>query len=49
MSFFVNKTSIISEKNDYKTFEEYINAIVYDYNYLRPNYTLNYKTPIELN
>ena len=24
-----------------------INAIIYDHNYLRPSYALNYKTPIE--
>ena len=34
-------------QNDYETVEDYINAIIYDHNYLRPSYALNYKTPIE--
>lgn len=34
-------------QDDYDTVEDYINAIIYDHNYLRPNYALNYKTPIE--
>ena len=34
-------------QDDYETVEEYINAIIYDHNYLRPSYALNYKTPIE--
>ena len=34
-------------QNDYDTVEDYINAIIYDHNYLRPSYALNYKTPIE--
>lgn len=34
-------------QDDYETVEEYINAIVYNHNYLRPSYALNYKTPIE--
>ena len=34
-------------QDDYDTVEDYINAIIYDHNYLRPSYTLNYKTPIE--
>ncbi len=33
--------------NNYNTVQEYINDIVYDNNYLRPSYALNYKTPIE--
>ena len=32
---------------NYDTVEEYIDAIIYDHNYLRPSYALNYKTPIE--
>lgn len=34
-------------QEDYETVEDYINAIIYDHNYLRPSYALNYKTPIE--
>ncbi len=34
-------------RHDYDTVEDYINAIIYDHNYLRPSYALNYKTPIE--
>ena len=34
-------------QGDYETVEDYINAIIYDHNYLRPSYALNYKTPIE--
>lgn len=34
-------------QDDYETVEDYINAIMYDHNYLSPCYTLNYKTPIE--
>lgn len=34
-------------QDDYDTVEEYIDAIIYDHNYLRPSYALNYKTPIE--
>ena len=34
-------------QEDYDTVEDYINAIIYDHNYLRPSYALNYKTPIE--
>ena len=34
-------------QDDYDTVEDYVNAIIYDHNYLRPNYALNYKTPIE--
>ena len=33
--------------DDYETVEDYINTIIYDHNYLRPSYALNYKTPIE--
>ena len=32
---------------DYNTVQEFIDDIVYDNNYLRPSYALNYKTPIE--
>ena len=34
-------------QDDYETVEDYINAIIYDHNYLRPSYALKYKTPIE--
>ena len=34
-------------QDDYDTVEDYINAIIYDHNCLRPSYALNYKTPIE--
>ncbi len=34
-------------QEDYETVEQYIEAIIYDHNYLRPSYALNYKTPIE--
>ena len=34
-------------QDDYETVEDYINDIIYDHNYLRPSYALNYKTPIE--
>ncbi len=30
-----------------KMIKDYINAIIYYRNYLRPSYALNYKTPIE--
>jgi len=33
--------------NNYNTIQDFIDEIVYDNNYLRPSYTLNYKTPIE--
>lgn len=33
--------------NNYTTVQEFIDDIVYDNNYLRPSYALNYKTPIE--
>ena len=35
------------DKNNYNTVQEFIDDIVYDNNYLRPSYALNYKTPIE--
>ena len=34
-------------QDDYDTVEDYIDAIIYDHNYFRPSYALNYKTPIE--
>lgn len=34
-------------QEDYETVEDYIEAIIYDHNYLRPSFALNYKTPIE--
>jgi len=33
--------------NNYNTVQEFIDEIVYDNNYFRPSYSLNYKTPIE--
>ncbi len=33
--------------NNYNTVQQFIDDIVYDNNYLRPSYALNYKTPIE--
>ena len=33
--------------NNYNTVQEFIDNIVYDNNYLRPSFALNYKTPIE--
>ena len=33
--------------NNYNTVQEFINDIIYDNNYLRPSYALNYKTPVE--
>ena len=33
--------------NNYSTVQEFIDDIVYDNNYFRPSYALNYKTPIE--
>ena len=33
--------------NNYNTVYDFIDDIVYDNNYLRPSYALNYKTPIE--
>ena len=38
---------IDSNQDVYATIKEYIEAIIYDHNYLRPSYALNYKTPIE--
>lgn len=35
------------KQDDYESVEDYINAIIYDHNYLRPSYALHYKTPIE--
>ena len=35
------------DKNNYTTVQEFIDDIVYDNNYFRPSYALNYKTPIE--
>ena len=40
-----NYDSMLSE--NLRAVEEYIAAIIYDHNYLRPSYALNYKTPIE--
>lgn len=33
--------------NNYNTVQEFIDEIVYDNNYFRPSYALNYKTPVE--
>ena len=35
------------DKNNYNTVQDFIDDIVYDNNYFRPSYALNYKTPIE--
>ena len=34
-------------QEDYKTVDDYINAIIYDHNNYRPSYALQYKTPVE--
>lgn len=34
-------------QDDYDTVEDYINAIIYDHNYLRPSYALKCKTQLE--
>ena len=34
------------EEND-ETAEDYIQDIIHDYNYIRPSYALQYKTPVE--
>lgn len=41
------QTYIDFNQDDYDNVEDYINAIIYDHNYLRPSYALNYKNPIE--
>ena len=38
---------IYFNQDNYENVEDYINAINYDYNYLRLSYVLKYKTPIE--
>ena len=43
----LKKIFVDLKQNDYETVEEFINAVIYDHNYLRPSYALNYKTPIE--
>lgn len=43
----VKKMYIDFNQDDYDTVEDYIDAIIYDHNYLRPSYALNYKTPIQ--
>ena len=35
------------DTNNYNTVQEFIDDLVYDNNYYRPSYALNYKTPIE--
>ena len=35
------------DKNNYTTVQEFIDEVVYDNNYYRPSFALNYKTPIE--
>ena len=35
------------DTNNYNTVQEFIDDIVYDNNYYRPSYALNYKTPVE--
>ena len=34
-------------QNDYETVEDFINAVIYDYNHLKTSYILNYKNQIE--
>lgn len=34
-------------QDDYETVEDYINAIIYNHNNLRPSYALDYKTTVE--
>ena len=41
------KKCILILTNNYNTVYDFIDDIVYDNNYLRPSYALNYKTPIE--
>ena len=43
----VKEMYIDFNQDDYETVEDYINPIIYNHNYLRPSYALNYKTPIE--
>ena len=45
----INETNIDEYLNrpDANTVEEYIEAIIYNHNYIRLSYALNYKTPIE--
>ena len=45
----INETNIGKYLNrpDANTVEEYIEAIIYNHNYIRLSYALNYKTPIE--
>lgn len=45
----INETNIGEYLNrpDANTVEEYIEAIIYNHNYIRLSYALNYKTPIE--
>lgn len=33
--------------NDYETTKEFIVVVLYEHNYLRTSFVLNYKTPIE--
>lgn len=34
-------------EKEFKTVQEYIDAVIFDHNHLRPSYALKYKTPIE--
>lgn len=42
-----NEIQIDFNQSDYKNVNEYIAAIIYDFNYKRPSYKLKYKTPIQ--
>lgn len=42
----LKKEIYIFFQNYYSNIQDYIN-IIYNHNYLRPSYVLNYKTPIE--
>lgn len=41
------ETYIDFDINNYSTVQAFIDNIVYNYNYLRASYILNYKTPID--
>ena len=34
-------------EKDFENVQEYIDAVIFDHNHLRPSYALKYKTPIE--
>lgn len=43
----LKKMNIDFDINNYNTVQEFINDIVYDNNYFRPRYALQYKNPVE--